>query len=126
MMRIVGITPKDGPTATQFLNSGLIDRLRKDERTIRIKNASGEEEVLAKIVRLLPFRQAPEYAEFGGRAAVAATTPAAHDKGDYSWFEAVWVVRTPEQAKAATPEAGQGGAPGAAGAPAGGAPKPNP
>ncbi|MCX5654094.1 MAG: hypothetical protein NTY65_05530, partial [Planctomycetota bacterium] len=56
VVRIVGITPKDGPTATQYLNSGLIETLRKDPRTVRLKNAAGEEEVLAKIVRLLPFR----------------------------------------------------------------------
>jgi len=130
VMRIVGITPKEGPDATQYLNNGLIDKMRKDERTIRLKSASGEEEVLAKIVRLLPFRQAPEYMEFSGRAAAsgaAGATPPANDKGNYSWFEAVWVVRVPEQAKVApAPEAGQPAAPAAPGAPAPAAPKPNP
>jgi len=132
VMRIVGITPKEGPEATQYLNNGLIDKMRKDERTIRLKSASGEEEFLAKIVKLLPFRQAPEYMEFSGRAAAAASgaagaTPPANDKGNYSWFEAVWVVRIPEQAKVApAPEAGQPAAPAAPGAPAPAAPKPNP
>jgi len=115
VLRIVGITPKGGPDATQYLNSGLIDKLRKDERTIRLKSTSGEEEVLAKIVRLLPFRQALEYQEFSGRAAAspgAAGAAAGYDKGDYSWFEAVWVVRTSDQVKAAAaPEAGPAGAP---------------
>jgi hypothetical protein len=138
VVRIVGITPKDGPTATQYLNSGLIETLKKDPRTVRLKNAAGEEEVLAKIVRLLPFRQAGEYQEFTGKpaGAVAAATAAAAagvDKSTDSWFEAVWVVRLPEQAKAeAAPGAGQAGAPGtpaapgAAGAPAAAVPQPNP
>jgi hypothetical protein len=137
-MRVVGITPKEGPEATQYLNNGLIEKLKKDERTVRLKSPSGEEEILAKIVRLLPFRQAPEYQEFSGKTAVASPSSAAgaaaaapviqtHDKGSYSWFEAVWVVRIPEKVKAeAAPNAGQAGAPGAAGAPAAGAPQSTP
>ncbi|MCX5654979.1 MAG: type IV pilus assembly protein PilM [Planctomycetota bacterium] len=135
VMRVVGITPKEGPEATQYLNNGLIEKLKKDERTIRLKSLSGEEEILAKIVRLLPFRQAPEYQEFSGKTAVASPSSAAaaapvvqtYDKGSYSWFEAVWVVRIPEKVKAeAAPNAGQAGAPGAAGAPAAGAPQSTP
>jgi type IV pilus assembly protein PilM len=138
VMRVVGITPKEGPEATQYLNNGLIEKLKKDERTVRLKSPSGEEEILAKIVRLLPFRQAPEYQEFSGKTAGASPSSAAgaaaaapvvqtYDRGSYSWFEAVWVVRIPEKVKAeAAPSAGQAGAPEAAGAPAAGVPKSTP
>jgi len=137
LVRVVGVTPKEGAEATQYLNNGLIEKLKKDERTVRLKSAAGEDEVLAKIVSLKPFRQAAEYAEYTSKAP-SSSTPAGgaapgpvvqqFDKGSkYSWFEAVWVVRLPEPGKAeAAPVAGQAGAPAAAGAPAGEAPKPTP
>jgi type IV pilus assembly protein PilM len=134
VVRVVGITPKEGPEATQYLNNGLIEKLKKDERTVRLKGASGEEEILAKIVRLLPFRQAVDFQEFSGGKALSSAAGAAagpvqqvYDKGSYSWFEAVWVVRIPEQAKAAAATgAAEAGAPGTAAAPAAGATKQTP
>jgi type IV pilus assembly protein PilM len=134
VVRLVGITPKEGAEATQYLNTGLIDKLKKDERTIRLKSPTGEDEILAKVVRLLQFRQAVEFQEYSAKTPVAASSTAGastasavqvYDKGSkYSWFEAVWVVRLPEQAKAeAAPAAGQAAAPGA---PAAEAPKPTP
>ena len=106
LVRIVGVTPKESTDATQYLNGGLIDTLRKDPRTVHLRNPQGEEEILAKILRLLPFRSAPEFSEFSGRgptaaAALAAGTPAAPvvDKSNDSWFEAIWVVRIPDQVK---------------------------
>jgi len=126
LVRIVGVTPRQSTDATQYLNGGLIDTLRKDPRTVHLRNPQGEEEILAKILRLLPFRSAPEFSEFSGRgptaaAALAAGTPAAPvvDKSNDSWFEAIWVVRIPDQVKSEAAPSGPG-APGAE------APKPAP
>jgi type IV pilus assembly protein PilM len=123
LVRIVGVTPKQSTDATQFLNGGIIDTLRKDPRTVRLRNVQGEEEILAKILRLLPFPNAPEYNEFAGKGTgtAAAAGPSVRDKRDYSWFEAIWVVRIPDPVKGeAAP-----GSPGA-GAPGAEAPKPAP
>ncbi|MBM4019816.1 MAG: type IV pilus assembly protein PilM, partial [Planctomycetes bacterium] len=69
VVRIVGVTPRPNVDATQYLNSGIIQKLREDPRTVHLRNPAGEEEILAKIIRLLPFKQAPEYSEFSGKAA---------------------------------------------------------
>jgi type IV pilus assembly protein PilM len=126
LVRVIGVTPKTSTDATQYLNGGLIDTLRKDPRTVHVRNPQGEEEILAKILRLLPFRSAPEFGEFSGKAATASAAPAAGtpgapvaDKSDYSWFEAIWVVRISDQVKSEA-------APSGAGAPGAEAPKPAP
>jgi type IV pilus assembly protein PilM len=118
-VRIVGITPKTGQDGLDFVQKNLIETLKKDPRTIHLKTPAGEK-VLAEIKLTAMFRNNPEYEIYGGRkaaeaGAAAGISPQADKGGDF-WFEALWVVRAPEEAKpekapaapaAPAPDAGQ-------------------
>jgi type IV pilus assembly protein PilM len=118
LVRIVGITSKTGRDGQEFVNDRLIKPLREDPRTVHLKTGHPEDEILARVQLTKVFSNTTEYQDFvqkGG--ALKPGEFAGVDKKDDFWFEALWVVRIPEDVKSG-PAAGKKAEAGAPGAPA--------
>jgi len=107
LVRIVGITPKRAREGQQFINDELIEKLKNDPRTVRLRTPAGEE-VLAKVRLTGRFGDQKEFGEFSHPRAEArgveeaAPGPKAVeiDRRDDSWFVAEWVVKMPDRGSA--------------------------
>jgi hypothetical protein len=107
LVRIVGITPKRAREGQQFINDELIEKLKNDPRTVRLKTPAGDE-VLAKVRLTGRFGDRKEFGEFfplraaarGVDEAAAGPQPVEIDRRDDSWFVAEWVVKMPDRGSA--------------------------
>jgi type IV pilus assembly protein PilM len=125
LIEIVGTTPLPQTAGYEFVEKQLLEKLKSDPRTIRLRtNNTGQEgppEVLAKTKGTGLFRGQPEYKDMhrtpagaaaSGMAPTGPLPPAQElvDKGNDFWFSAQWVVQVPEavkpEAPAAKPETG--------------------
>jgi len=116
LVRIVGITPKPGRDGQQFVNDELIEKLKNNAMTVRLRTPAGEE-ALAKVRLTGRFGDQREFGEFGSSRAevrgveeLAAAPPVVEiDRRNDSWFVAEWVVKMPDRGTA--PAAPTGTAP---------------
>jgi type IV pilus assembly protein PilM len=113
LVRIVGITPKRDREGQQFINDELIEKLKNNPQTVRLKTPAGDE-ILAKVRLTDRFGNQREFGEFGsarsetrGGAEAAGPQPVEIDRRNDSWFVAEWVVKIPSRgltpSAAATP-----------------------
>jgi type IV pilus assembly protein PilM len=105
LVQITGLTPKTGRDGLEFIDTRLIERLKNNPGTWRLKTGQGGE-VLAKVKQSAMFNTVPAFQEFSlggagrsGAAGGSAVDPAIAEKGRGSWFEAQWVVHVSEEAK---------------------------
>jgi len=107
LVRIVGITPKPARDGQQFINDELIEKLKNNPRTVRLRTPAGEE-ALAKVRLTDRFGDQKEFGEFSpsrtearGVAEAAAGPRAVEvDRRNDSWFVAEWVVKMPDRGSA--------------------------
>jgi len=107
LVRIVGITPKRAREGQQFINDELIEKLKNDPRTVRLRTPAGEE-VLAKVRLTGRFGDQREFVEFsrpraaarGVDEAAAGPQPVEINRRDDSWFVTEWVVKMPDRGSA--------------------------
>jgi type IV pilus assembly protein PilM len=107
LIRIVGITPKPARDGQQFINDELIEKLKNNPRTVRLRTPAGEE-MLAKVRLTGRFGDQREFADFsstrsGARGvdeAVAGPPVVEIDRRNDSWFVAEWVVKMPDRGSA--------------------------
>jgi len=104
LIHILGITPKTGRDGLNFVNNRLIEVLKQDPRTARLRIPQGMVEELARIRSTDRFGSRPEYGRFVGepkttRASASGAEvqprPARIDRSGDFWFEAEWLVRIP-------------------------------
>jgi hypothetical protein len=107
LVRIVGITPKPARDGQQFINDELIEKLKNNPRTVRLRTPAGEE-MLAKVRLTGRFGDQKEFGELspsraGARGvdeAVAGPPVVEIDRRNDSWFVAEWVVKMPDRGSA--------------------------
>jgi len=108
LVRIVGITPKRDREGQQFINDELIEKLKNDPRTVRLRTPAGDE-ILAKVRLTGRFgSRQREFEEFipsraearGAGEAAAGPQPVEIDRRNDSWFVAEWVVKMPDRGSA--------------------------
>jgi hypothetical protein len=108
LVRIVGITPKPARDGQQFINDELIEKLKNNPRTVRLRTPAGEE-MLAKVRltgrfgdRQREFEEfSPSRAEARGVDEAAAGPQVVEiDRRNDSWFVAEWVVKMPDRGSA--------------------------
>jgi len=107
LVRIVGITPKPAREGQQFINDELIEKLKNNPRTVRLRTPAGDE-VLAKVRLTGRFGDQKEFADFslsrsearGATEAAAGPKAVEIDRRNDSWFVAEWVVKMPDRGSA--------------------------
>ena len=105
LVQITGLTPKTSRDGLEFIEKRLIEPLKNDPGTWRLKTGQGEE-VLAKVKQSAIFHTVPAFQELlrqgagrSGAAGGSAEDSAIAERGRGTWFEAQWVVHVSEKAK---------------------------